>query len=448
MTDLTGTAPTEKGLATASAADTARVLGLVLGPVVAQGVIARRPRVVGLAARLGLDARGVRELQRLRERYGPGPVLLPVPGRPLAVVLTGQDARRVLDGTPEPFAADSKEKRGALRHMQPHGVLISPPALRADRRRFNEAVLDTGRPVHSCAASIVRVVREEAGPLAAAGALDWDGFATAWWRVVRRVVLGDAARDDHALTDDLRHLRRAANWSGLAPQQRARRARFRAGLAGYVERAEPGSLAALVAGLPAAPDVDRVDQVPQWLFAFDPAGMATIRALALLAAHPAELRRARAELGDDPEAPRELPRLRAAVLESVRLWPTTPLILRDATAATRWNGATLPAGTGIAVPTWFLHRDDRVRADAHRFHPEQWLDGSAAADPALVPFSAGPAVCPGRELVLFTAATFLATLLRDRTPELPPPSPLDADRPLTANLSPFALRFALRPDPA
>src|SRR5690349_3095370 len=151
---MTATPATRTGPATASAADTARVLGLVLAPVVAQGVIARRPRVVGAAARLGLDARGVRELQRLRERYGTGPIRLPIPGRPMALVLDPSDVRRVLDGTPVPFRADSREKRGALRHLQPHGVLISPPALRADRRRFTEAVLDTGRPVHHYAASI------------------------------------------------------------------------------------------------------------------------------------------------------------------------------------------------------------------------------------------------------------------------------------------------------
>ncbi|MCO1653996.1 cytochrome P450 [Pseudonocardia humida] len=432
-TDATRTGPT-----TASAADTARVLGLVLAPVVAQGVIARRPRVVGAAARLGLDARGVRELQRLRERYGTGPVRLPIPGRPMALVLDPPDVRRVLEGTPVPFAADSWEKRGALRQLQPHGVLISPPGLRAERRRFNEAVLDTGHPMHRYADAIARVVREETAPLADRDVLDWDGFITAWWRIVRRVVLGDGARDDHALTDDLRRLRQAGNWSWLAPRRRRRYARVRDGLRRHVERADPGSLAELVAALPAGPDVDRLDQVPQWLFAYDPAGMATFRALALLAAHPAELDRARAEV-TDPAAPQDLPRLRAAVLESVRLWPTTPLILRDAAEATDWDGATLPAGTGMVVPAWFLHRDDRTRADAHRFHPEQWLDGSAFDDPALVPFSAGPAVCPGRELVLFTAATFLAVLLRDRTAR--PPFP--ADRPLPANLSPFTLRIPL-----
>ncbi|HEV7470793.1 MAG TPA: hypothetical protein VGO23_13555 [Pseudonocardia sp.] len=48
--------PTEPARAT----DTARVLTLALAPIVAQGVIARRRRVVALAGKLDTDGRGAR----------------------------------------------------------------------------------------------------------------------------------------------------------------------------------------------------------------------------------------------------------------------------------------------------------------------------------------------------------------------------------------------------
>jgi cytochrome P450 len=96
----------------------------------------------------------------------------------------------------------------------------------------------------------------------------------------------------------------------------------------------------------------------------------------------------------------------------------------------------------MIIPTWFLHRDDRTRDDADRFHPEQWLDGSAHEDWFLVPFSTGPAACPGRELVLFTASTFLPVLLRDLDPA--PPAELSGGEPLPKGLDPFALRFPVR----
>lgn len=425
------------------AADTARVLGLALAPIVAQGVIARRRRVVGLAGRLGTDARGARALQIVRERYGPGPLRLRVPGREVVLVLDPDDVARVLDGAPEPFAPANREKRGALRHFQPHGVLVSRGQIRDQRRAVNEAVLDAGNPLHRNAAAMTAVARQEVGALR--GDLGWDSFIRMWWRVVRRVVLGDSARDDHALTDDLTRLRRAGNWSGLHPRNRRVGARFRARLAAHLDRAEPGSLAEVMARTPVPPGVDAVDQVPQWLFAFDPAGAVALRALALVVAHPAFTTRVRDDLaGRDLAVPQELPLLRAAVLESARLWPTTPLLLRDSVSETRWERGTLPAGAAVLVPAWFLHRDD-TRADAHRFAPDGWLDGTLDADPAIVPFSAGPAHCPGRELVLLTASTVLAALLDGHDLEVGPRGVIVPGRAVPGGLDPFTLRFTAAP---
>jgi hypothetical protein len=200
----------ELGLAHASTLDTARVIMTVVLPLATRGVILRRPPVVALAERLDLDRRAVHLLQRLRARYGPGPLRLRVPGRSVALVLSPEGVQQVLSGSPEPFAVANREKRGALSHFQPHGVLVSHGQLRADRRRVNEAVLDSHRPVHRLAEAIAAKVLDEARPLLPDGSsasLPWDEFAVAWWRVVRRVVLGDAARNDHALTDLLARLR-------------------------------------------------------------------------------------------------------------------------------------------------------------------------------------------------------------------------------------------------
>lgn len=447
-----GPAPSNAGLPTASAAETAQVLGGAVGPILAQGVIARRPWVVKVAGQLGTDGRGVRMLDDLRARHGAGPVRLAIPGRSAALVLGAGDVRRVLQETPEPFATATWEKRGALGHFQPRGVLVSHGAARDDRRRFTEAVLESGSPMHSHAGSITRVAREEATALradaAGSGVLTWDTFIRAWWRVVRRIVLGDHARDDHALTDRLTTLRRAANWSFLAPGHDERRRRFHDGVAGHLDRAEPGSLAAMVASATAtrspSEDPAPTDQVGHWLFAFDPGGAVTLRALALLAADHRLRGRVRDELaGTDPGRPRELPLLRAVVLESARLWPTTPLLLRETTRPTGWDGGELPARTAMIIPTWFLHRDGRTRDDADRVDPDQWLDGSSDQDPMLTPFSGGPGVCPGRELVLFTAATVLAALLEGHHHVLLPPERFDPDRPLPGGLDPYSLRFGV-----
>src|SRR5256885_2345242 len=110
---------------TAWARDTARVLSTVLLPIVARGPIVRRARVVALAERLDADRRAGRLLRQLRARYGPAPLRLRVPGRPLALVLSPQDVKSVLLGSPEPYTPANREKVAALVHFQPHGVLIS-----------------------------------------------------------------------------------------------------------------------------------------------------------------------------------------------------------------------------------------------------------------------------------------------------------------------------------
>lgn len=434
------------GLPRASAAETAGVAMDVLAPLVGRGLIARRPRVVGMAQRMDADRRAVRRMQRLRARHGAGPVVLRLPGRTVALVVSPDHVHRVLEGSPEPFATANLEKRAALSRFQPHAVLISDADRRADRKPFNEAVLDGHRPMHHMADDIVVKVREEAGHLdeqmQGSGVLDWDAFITAWWRMVRRVVLGDAARDDHALTDMLTELRRDANWSYLKPRREALRERFDRQLLGHIVRAEPGSLANLVANLPASPGTVPHQQVPHWLFAFDAAGIATFRTLALLAAHPEQAQTVRDELaGRDLSSPQDLPHLRACVLESLRLWPTTPAVLRDTTTETTWETGTLPAGAAVVIYAPLFHRDDQALPYADRFAPEVWLEERTSQDWPLIPFSGGPGMCPGRNLVLLTASTMLAAVLSRRHLRLATPAPLDAGAPLPGTLSPYHLRL-------
>lgn len=434
--------PSHTELPRASAADTARALGIVVAPMLAQGVIARRPRMVELAGRLDADRRAVRLLQEFRRRYGPGPLLLRIPGRSVALVLEPDHVHRVLTESPEPFALANLEKRGALNHFQPRGVLVSHGAARTDRRRFNEQVLDTGNPVHRAADAIAPKVEEEAAELLRLGdrrgTLTWPEFSEAWRRAIRRVVLGDRARFDRELTELLTELRYAANWAYLRPKRPRAREEFLDRLREHLTAAEPGSLAELAAATPATSGTDPVEQIPQWLFASDPAGMATYRALALLAAHPGQAARVRAESGE-----REMPVARASVLESVRLWPTTAVVLRDSTTETAWGAGRMPAGTAVVIVSSFFHRDAERVPQADSFDPQAWLDGRARDDWSLFPFSGGPGRCPGRELVLFVAGTVLARLLRDHDFRLRGGQVRPGELP--GLLNPFTQRFAVTP---
>ncbi|GHH28953.1 cytochrome P450 [Lentzea cavernae] len=388
-------------MAISSRLDTARVLATVLLPTLAKGVVVRRPGVMAAAERVQSDARAITTMRGLRDRYGPEPVRLRITGRSVAVLVDPTDVGRLLAESPEPFALATKEKKAALAHFQPHGVLISEGPGREHLRALNERAL---RPENVPAEAIVR---DEADLLTrhvtSTGELTWESFNQAWWRIVRRIVLGNGARGDDQLTDDLKALRENANWAFLHPRQRGLRDRFQHRLDEHLARREEGSLAAQPG--------DLSGQVPHWLFAFDAAGIVTLRALALGA------------------------RGMNGILESARLWPTTPVILRESTEPTRWHGTWLPENTEFVVFTPFFHRDPDRLPFADSYAPEYW-DGPL--DPAIVPFSAGPGVCPGRDLVLTVAATMLDTL----SEHLSVPSP---GTPLPATLNHFGIRVPAQP---
>lgn len=381
--------------------DTARVLAAVLLPTLAKGVIVRRPGVMAAAEKVQSDTRAIDTMRKLRDRYGPEPVRLRITGRSVAVLVDPTDVGRLLEGSPEPFALATKEKKAALQHFQPHGVLISEGQERERLRELNERAL---RPEN---VPVDAIVRDEADLLTrhamSTGELTWHSFNQAWWRIVRRIVLGDGARSDDQLTDDLKALRENANWAFLHPKQRGLRDRFQSRLDEHLARREEGSLAAQPG--------DLAGQVPHWLFAFDAAGIVTMRALAIGA------------------------RGRNGILESARLWPTTPVILRESTKPTRWHGTWLPAHTEFVVFTPFFHRDPDRLPYADRYAPEIW-DGPL--DPAIVPFSGGPGVCPGRDLVLATGSAMLDALSEHL-------SFAKLSAPLPGTLNHFALRMPATP---
>jgi cytochrome P450 len=173
--------------------------------------------------------------------------------------------------------------------------------------------------------------------------------------------------------------------------------------------------------------------------------MALLRCAALLADRPEELGRCETS---NPEVIGIRPFLRACMLESVRLWPTTPILLRETTADTTWcdgpHRFTVPPPATVLIPVPAFHRDQNLLPFANDFVPDIWLDGRAQQCPQLVPFSAGPAECPGRNLVLFVTSTLLANLLdaMDLTVKSKPRLP--AGRPLPLTLTQFGLTFKAR----
>lgn len=459
MADLTSPAPVSEpslaALATsgrkvskASLVDTALALKDVVLPTLAKGPLIRRRGVVTMAERQNLDDKAVLRMQALRRKYGSGPLVLPIPFRPQALLLSRQDVQIVLAHSPAPFTAATREKQAALGHFEPGNVLASRGTDREHRRRLNEETLETGCQRHSMGSYFAAAITEEMELVCeealSKGRLDWDTFFTGWMRMVRRVVLGTAARGDSALTDLLEDLRYRANFAFLRPKARHRRRQLLDQLKRYVDDAAPESLAGKMAQHCRDSDQLPHHQLPQYLFAFDPGAMASFRTLALLSVHPAVRQRVAAELAQTTsEGVPQLPLLRAAYLEALRLWPTTPAILRETLEPVDWSDSRLDRGTHLIVFTPFFHRDDETLANAHTFDPDRWVDKVVRAEEGLVPFSYGPVQCPAAQFVPMVASLAMRHLLTRLTLELTEPGRLDPTR-LPATLDNFTLSFSAR----
>ncbi|MCU1569207.1 MAG: cytochrome, partial [Pseudarthrobacter sp.] len=121
----------------------------------------------------------------------------------------------------------------------------------------------------------------------------------------------------------------------------------------------------------------------------------------------------------------------------------TPMILRQTTREVHWPDGDMPAGCGVLVYAPYFHRDDEHVPQAHSFNPERWLGRDDNEDWPLVPFSEGPVVCPGRQLVLMLTSAMLAALLGETTFKLSSPHTLGPGRRLPGELNNFSLSFTV-----
>ena len=425
-----------------------RFTGQVAVPNVVQGLFRRRRSAVAIADRTGVDGHSIGFMAGLKRRYAPGPLWIRVAKDEAVLLFSSADIRRVLGNSPEPFAADPEAKRRGMAHFQPDGLTISRGRVWADRRRFTEAVLDTGKPAHRLADRFAAVAAEESSALIAGDTLDWDAWNDAVRRVTRRIILGDAAAEDATLSELLGELMDEANGLPKAAGPSPRYERYRERLESYVEAAEPGSLVSLFAEATVTRDTKPAGQVTHWLFALgDTLAINAFRCLALIASHPSARSAVLAELSQAGTLERGpavsgLVYLDACLNEAMRLWPTTPMLSRETVDDVDWDGTTIPAGTQILLVNTFNHRDGTAHAFADHFAPEEWISGSAAEDWSFNHFSHGPQGCPGADLALFVGKAMVGTLLRERTVELTDPQ-LDPSRPLPASLDFFALEFSL-----
>ncbi|XP_020269292.1 cytochrome P450 97B2, chloroplastic [Asparagus officinalis] len=177
----------------------------------------------------------------------------------------------------------------------------------------------------------------------------------------------------------------------------------------------------------------------------------------LLAQNPSKMRKAQAEvdsvLGEERitlESVRELEYIRLIVVESLRLYPQPPLLIRRSLQEDKLpggymgseDGYAIPAGTDIFLSVYNLHRSPYFWDRPNEFEPERFLVPKASegikgwsgfdpnrspgamypneviADFAFLPFGGGPRKCVGDQFALLESTVALAMVLKKFDVEL------------------------------
>ncbi|XP_059625145.1 cytochrome P450 97B3, chloroplastic isoform X4 [Cornus florida] len=171
----------------------------------------------------------------------------------------------------------------------------------------------------------------------------------------------------------------------------------------------------------------------------------------LLAQYPSKMRKAQAEVDlvldqgrTTVESLKKLEYTRLIVVETLRLYPQPPLLIRRALKSDLLpggykgdnDGYAIPVGTDIFISVYNLHRSPYFWDKPHEFEPERFLsqrksegiEGWAGFDPsrspgalypnevisdfAFLPFGGGPRRCVGDQFALMESTIALAMLLQ------------------------------------
>lgn len=123
---------------------------------------------------------------------------------------------------------------------------------------------------------------------------------------------------------------------------------------------------------------------------------------------------ARAVLGDRvataEDVPR-MPRLRALLDETLRLYPAAGFLSRMALEVDELSGQRVLPGDTVTVPVYAVHRHATLWEAPDAFRADRFLQGSPVPRYAYLPFGDGPRICIGARFALQEAMIILATLL-------------------------------------
>jgi cytochrome P450 len=117
--------------------------------------------------------------------------------------------------------------------------------------------------------------------------------------------------------------------------------------------------------------------------------------------------------GLDSGLPDRLPLLRAALDETLRLYPPVPRFDREAVGADMLGEHQVNAGDLVSIWPWIIQRHKKLWEQPDAFDPDRFADGAREGHRfQYLPFGAGPRTCVGARFAMAEAITIVATWLR------------------------------------
>jgi cytochrome P450 len=142
-------------------------------------------------------------------------------------------------------------------------------------------------------------------------------------------------------------------------------------------------------------------------------------ALYELARTPEMFARVRAEVDAALEAgvprnPKSLAYTRQVFMESMRMYPSTIWLPRNATEDATLAGYSIPNGTAVLCSTYLVHHDPHAWDEPERFDPERFAEDSSQprSRHAFMPFGLGQHMCIGQHLAMMEGPLAIARIVQ------------------------------------
>lgn len=103
---------------------------------------------------------------------------------------------------------------------------------------------------------------------------------------------------------------------------------------------------------------------------------------------------------------------RAVIEETLRLYPSIPVMARQARGADHIGNIAVEPNDLVLAVSWLLHRAKDLWDRPHHFLPERFLSAERPRPYTYIPFGIGPRICPGASFGLTESVLCLASLVQ------------------------------------